>query len=193
MKYLSGMDIYILLYSVSERTWKKGSVGWKWSPWWFRFSLDFQGLPNLGYSNLGGLRCAYFSTHLHTAAAVYQLFFFVIVVSCLLFKGFIYLPWETGEEREKKGETHWLVASHTLPAGDQACNPGMCPDRKSSRGPCSLQASTPSTEPHQPGHRSCFEVDLIYNITTLFHTLDPSQRELFNFNTFLKKPMLKPL
>ena len=109
MKYLSGRDIYILLYSVSERTWKKGSVGWKWSPWWFRFSLDFQGLPNLGYSNLGGLRCAYFSTHLHTAAAVYQLFFLLLLfLVCCLKDLFIY-PERQGK-RERKRERHigWL-------------------------------------------------------------------------------------
>ena len=38
------------------------------------------------------------------------------------------------------------------PAGDLACNPGMCPDWESNRLPFSLQGGTQSTEPHQPGH-----------------------------------------
>ena len=42
---------------------------------------------------------------------------------------------ERGEGKEKEKERninvqyiHRLVASHTPPAGDLACNPGMCPD-----------------------------------------------------------------
>ena len=45
------------------------------------------------------------------------------------FKDFIYLFLERGERREKEGEKHQgVVASHALPIGDLACNPGMCPD-----------------------------------------------------------------
>ena len=39
--------------------------------------------------------------------------------------------------------------------GNLAHNPGMCPDWESNRQPLSLQASTQSTEPHQPG-LACF-------------------------------------
>ena len=37
------------------------------------------------------------------------------------------------------------------PAGDAACNPGMCRDWESNQRPFGLQAGTQSTEPHQPG------------------------------------------
>ena len=63
-------------------------------------------------------------------------------------------------ERRKEGkrerninvwEKHQLVASLMPPTGDQACNPGMCPDWESNWQPLSPQAGTQSTEPHQPG------------------------------------------
>ena len=44
-----------------------------------------------------------------------------------------------------------MVASHVLPTGDLASNPGMCPDWESNQRPFGLQAGTQSTEPHQPG------------------------------------------
>ena len=55
-------------------------------------------------------------------------------------------------ERGKEGEKHQcVVASCTPPTGDLACNLGICPDWESNRRPFGLQASTQSTEPHQPG------------------------------------------
>ena len=73
-------------------------------------------------------------------------------MNLFLKKDFIYLLLERGEEREKEGEKHQcVVASHTPPTGDLACNPGMYPDWESNRRPCSSQDSTQSTEPHQPG------------------------------------------
>ena len=39
------------------------------------------------------------------------------------------------------------------PTGDLARNPGMCPDWESNQGPLASQASTQSTEPHQPVHK----------------------------------------
>ena len=63
------------------------------------------------------------------------------------FKDFIYLF-----EGEGGGEKHQcVVASHVPPTGDQARNPGMCPDWETNQPPFGLQASTQSTEPHQPG------------------------------------------
>ena len=62
-----------------------------------------------------------------------------------------YLFRERGKEGERR--KHWcVVASHTSPAGDLACNPGVCPDWDSNQRPFGPQASTQSTEPHQPGH-----------------------------------------
>ena len=48
-------------------------------------------------------------------------------------------------------EIHWCVASHMPPTGDLAGNPCMCPDWESNWWPFGSQASTQSTEPHQPG------------------------------------------
>ena len=57
----------------------------------------------------------------------------------LLFEDFIYLFVclfrERGREREREEEKHrcemdWLRLTHA-PTGNQACNPGMCPDWES--------------------------------------------------------------
>ena len=40
-----------------------------------------------------------------------------------------------GRDREKEGEKHQLVASHTPPTRDQVHNPGLCPDQESNREP----------------------------------------------------------
>ena len=51
-------------------------------------------------------------------------------------KYFIYLFLERGREGEKEGEKHQrVVASYSLPTGDLACNPGMCPDWESKQQP----------------------------------------------------------
>ena len=44
-----------------------------------------------------------------------------------------------------------MVASHTSVTVDLAYNPGMCHDWESNWRPFSSQASTQSTESHQPG------------------------------------------
>ena len=68
------------------------------------------------------------------------------------FKDFIYLFLEKRREGEREGEKQQcVVASHALPSGDPACNPGMCPDWESNQKPFGSQASTQSTEPHQAG------------------------------------------
>ena len=71
-------------------------------------------------------------------------------------------------------EIHQLVASHAPPTWDLAHNPGMYPDWESNWWPFSLQASTQSTEPHQPGPMSNFWVpkDLTTNglLMTRSHT-----------------------
>ena len=62
---------------------------------------------------------------------------------------FVYLFLERGREEEKH---KCVVASPAPPTEDLACNPGMCPEWESNWQPFGLQASTQSTEPHQPGH-----------------------------------------
>ena len=76
-----------------------------------------------------------------------------------LFKIFLFLRFylfifrERGREGEREKEKHQCVAaSHTSPTRDLGPNPGMCPDRELNQRPFGLQASTQSTEPHQPGH-----------------------------------------
>ena len=54
-------------------------------------------------------------------------------------------------------EIHLLVASHTPPTGDPAHNPGVCPGWESNLQAFDLNASTQSSEPHQPG---LFELNL---------------------------------
>ena len=65
-------------------------------------------------------------------------------------KDFIYFSREGKGGR--KGEKHQcVVASHAPPTGDLAHNPGVCPDQELNQWPFGSQASTESTEPHQPG------------------------------------------
>ena len=59
---------------------------------------------------------------------------------------------ERGQEGEREvGKHQCVVASCTLPTGDLAKNPGMCPDWELNQQPFGLQAGSQSTEPHQPG------------------------------------------
>ena len=59
---------------------------------------------------------------------------------------------QVGREGEREGEKHQcVVVSYMPPTRDLAYNPGMCPDWESNLQPSGLQASTQSTEPHQPG------------------------------------------
>ena len=69
-----------------------------------------------------------------------------------------------GERKgEREGDKHQcVVASHALPIEDLACNPGMCPDWELSQWPFGSQASTQSTEPHQPGLLSLFKFIYIF-------------------------------
>ena len=78
---------------------------------------------------------------------------------------------ESGRKGEREGEKHQcVVASHTSPPGDPACNPGMCPDRESNPRPFGSQASTQSTQSRQPGQRS--EIALKYGNTLIYNLND---------------------
>ena len=55
-------------------------------------------------------------------------------------------------EGEREGEKHQcVVASHMARTEHLASSPGMCPDWESNQQPFGAQASTQSTELHQPG------------------------------------------
>ena len=76
-----------------------------------------------------------------------------VLFSYLFLKVFyVFIFRDRGREGEREEEKHQcVVASHTLPTGDLAHNPGMCPDWESKLQPFGPQASTQSTKPHQPG------------------------------------------
>ena len=66
---------------------------------------------------------------------------------------YLFIFREKGKEGERGGEKHLcVVASYVPSAGDLTCNPGTCPDWQ----PFGWQASTQSTEPHQPGPNAWF-------------------------------------
>ena len=86
------------------------------------------------------------------AVIIVNIFLGIVLLPPSFLKDFIYLFLDRGEGREEERvRTSSVVASHTLPPGDLACNPGMCPDWELNQQPFGLQASTQSTEPHQPG------------------------------------------
>ena len=63
-----------------------------------------------------------------------SLFMFVFVFQWkIIFKRFnLFIFRDRGKEGEREGGKHQcVVASHVAPTGDQARNPGMCPDWES--------------------------------------------------------------
>ena len=68
------------------------------------------------------------------------------------FLDFIYFFRERGWKREEReGNINVWLPCTSAPTGDLALNPGMCPDWELNQRPFGSQASTQSTEPHQPG------------------------------------------
>ena len=102
------------------------------------------------------------------------------MVSCLsdlkffsFFKIFlkIFIFRERGKEGEREGEKHQCVfASHMPHPGYLAGNPGMCPDWELNLQPFGSQASTQSTEAHQPRQKSLSKnSELVYNNVIASH------------------------
>ena len=74
---------------------------------------------------------------------------------------------ERGREGERGREVYVYLcvgASCVPPTGDLAHNPGICPNWELNWQPFHLQASTESTEPHQPGWK---EVILMREISSI--------------------------
>ena len=83
---------------------------------------------------------------------------------------YLFIFREREREGEREGEKHQcVVASHTLPTGDLACNPDMCPDWGSNQRPVGLQACAQSTELHQPGLYIRFRITHDYDFQTCHH------------------------
>ena len=59
-------------------------------------------------------------------------------------------------EKERERNINMWLPLMLLPTEDLACNPGMCSDWELNRQPFGSQASTQSTEPHQPGQGKIF-------------------------------------
>ena len=73
---------------------------------------------------------------------------FLSLFPSFFFKKTLFIYFQRGREGEREREKHQcMVASYTLPTGDLACNPGLCPDWEQNQQPVALQASTQSTEP----------------------------------------------
>ena len=96
-------------------------------------------------------------------------------------KKIIYLFLKREGGRNKGRYKHQcVVASQAPPPRDLAHNPGMCPDWELNRWPFGSQASTQSTEPHQPGQ----------NINVLKEILDKSNIQIFDFSHGLQWQIL---
>ena len=70
--------------------------------------------------------------------------FFKKIVYLFIFK-------QSGKVGERRREISVCGCLSPVPTGDLAHNPGMCPDWESNQWPFGSQASTQSTDPHQPG------------------------------------------
>ena len=65
---------------------------------------------------------------------------------------YLFILRERAREREREEEKHQCVVASRAPStGDLARSLGMCRVWESNQRPFGLQASTQSTEPHQPG------------------------------------------
>ena len=95
------------------------------------------------------------------------------------FKDFIYLYLERGRDRNRDvQDRHRSVASHAPPTGDQAHNPGMCPDWESNQRPFGSQTSTRSTEPQQKISEPDFFKYIPHNIMLILNNDRSSKIQL---------------
>ena len=116
--------------------------------YWFQISC---------YPPFGCARKWRVSTYTSILAGTLPLFCFV-----LFFKILFILFFREGKG-EWEGEKHQcVVASHALPAGDLACNPGMCPRLWMEQATLWFTGQHSTDEPHQPGQYHSF---LIHSFT----------------------------
>ena len=80
-----------------------------------------------------------------------------IFLNSIFLRFYLFIFRERGREGERGEKHQCVVAYHVPPTGHLACIPGMCPDWESNWRPFGFQASTQSTESHQPGHHMLFK------------------------------------
>ena len=64
---------------------------------------------------------------------------------------YLFIFRERRSKRERQGEKHGSVASHTPTTSHLVSSPGMCPDWESNQQPSHLRKNVQPTEPHQSG------------------------------------------
>ena len=76
----------------------------------------------------------------------------LIYLKIIFFRFYLFTFRQRGRKGEIEGEKRQGVVTSCAPAtGDLACNPGICPDWELNQQPFGSQASTQSSELHQPG------------------------------------------
>ena len=96
-------------------------------------------------------------------------------------KDFIYSFLERGRKGELEGERRQCVVASSAPlTGNLDCNPGMCPDWKSSSQCFGSQAQAQSTELHQPG-----PILITFELSVAFYIEKHSCLSYLLFNTIL--------
>ena len=82
------------------------------------------------------------------------------------FLKFLFTFRKRGREGEREGKKHQcVVASHTPPTGDLACNPGLCPDWESNQWPFGSQ---PTLNPLSCTSQDNFILESEFFISRLF-------------------------
>ena len=106
---------YPWLVVVSPVRWRAGPQGFPLALWHYG-SVVWWGLNGIKCVKvyIYICVCAYMCVYIYTYTYTYIIFY-------LFFR-------ERGKEGEREGEKHQCVVASCAPPGDQACNPGLCPD-----------------------------------------------------------------
>ena len=90
----------------------------------------------------------------------------------LFIRFYLFIFRERRREGEREGKKHQcVVASRVSLTRDQACIPGMCPNRELNQQPLALQSCVQSTEPHLPGLISLFSKSFLTLVVSFWTKL----------------------